>query len=66
MLLFATSEHAAQAVVSTLRDAGIDASSSQRVGRYSVSVKFVEGREAEVLDIARAVDPAVQIKSTGT
>jgi hypothetical protein len=60
MLLFASSNHSAHALASALKKADIEAGvGRERAGSFPVSVNVAEDREAEVLDIARAVDPAI-------
>ena len=61
MLLLASSNHAAHAVASALKEADIQAGvGRERDGRFPISVMVADDRGAEVLDIARAVDPAIQ------
>jgi hypothetical protein len=61
MLLFASSNHAAHAVARALEEADIRAGvGRERDGRFPVSVLVADDRDAEVLDIATAVDPAIQ------
>ena len=62
MLLYATSRDAAEAVVRALRARGVEAAGGNpRHGNYPVSVMVADDRGAEVLDIAKAVDPAIQV-----
>ena len=61
MLLYATSRDAAEAVVRTLRARDIEATGGNpRGGNYPVSVIVPDDRDAEVLDIAKAIDPTIQ------
>jgi hypothetical protein len=61
MLLFASSNHAAHAVVDALKKADIQAGVGRdRDGRVPVSVMVSDDRDAEVLAIARAIDPGIQ------
>jgi len=62
MLLFASTSRAAGDVVAALGSAGFEASLEPRSGAFPVSEGVAENREAEVLDIAKAVDPAVQTR----
>jgi len=62
MLLFASSNHAAHAVARALEEADIRAGvGRERGGSFPVSVMVADDRDAEVLDIAKAVDPAIQV-----
>jgi len=62
MLLYATSRDAAEAVVRALSAQNIEASGgSPRHGNYPVSVMVSDDRDAEVLGIAKAIDPAIQV-----
>ena len=62
MLLFASSNHAAHAVVRALKEADIQAGVGRdRDGKVPVSVTVSDDRDAEVLGIAKAVDPAIQV-----
>jgi hypothetical protein len=61
MLLFASSNQAAHAVARALTAAGIQAGvGRERAGSFPVSVMVSDDRDAEVLDIAKAVDPVIQ------
>ena len=64
MVLFASSSRAASDIAAALGSAGFEASFEPRsgAGAYSVSVEVAEDREAEVLDIAKAADPAFQTR----
>ena len=60
MLLYASSDSAAKAVVRSLRAAHIEAAGDgPRGGTYPVWVKVPEQREAEALDIALTIDPTI-------
>jgi len=60
MLLFASSDEAATAVGAALAWAGFEVSFQHPGDAYPLSINLAEDREAEVLDIAKAVDPAIQ------
>jgi len=60
MLLFASTEQAASDVAAALAWAGFDISFQHPTDAYPLSVKGADDREAEVLDIAKGVDPAIQ------
>jgi hypothetical protein len=61
MLLYASSDSAAQAVVRVLRAGDIEAAgATPRGGTYPVSVKVPQQREPEALDIAKTIDPTVR------
>jgi hypothetical protein len=61
MLLFASSNQAAHAVTRAITAVGTQAGvGRERAGRFPISVMVSDDRDVEVLDIAKAVDPAVQ------
>ena len=60
MLLFASSEQAASDVGAALAWAGFDVLFQHPDGAHPLSVQVAEHREAEVLDIARAIDPGIE------
>ena len=61
MLLFASSNQAAHAVASALEEAGFQAGvGRERAGSFPISVMVADDRDAEVLNIAKAIDPAIQ------
>jgi len=60
MMLHASSDSAAKAVVRALRAAHIEAAGDgPRGGTYPVWVEVPEQGEAEALDIARTIDPTI-------
>jgi hypothetical protein len=60
MLLFASSNQAAYAVARALKKAGIQAGvGRERAGSFPVSI-VAENRAAEVMEIAKAIDPAIE------
>jgi len=60
MMLHASSDAAAKAVVRALTAAHIEAAGNgPRGGTYPVWVKVAEQREAEALDIAKTIDPTI-------
>jgi hypothetical protein len=66
MLLLASSNHAAYAVASALKEAAIEAGvGRERAGSFPVSVTVAEDRQAEALDIAKAIDPSIRVEAGG-
>jgi hypothetical protein len=59
MLLYASLDQAASDVGAALAWSGFDVSFQHPGDSYPLSVKVAEDREADVLDIARAVDPDI-------
>jgi len=60
MLLFASSNRAAYAVVRALEGAGIQAwVGRERAGSFPVSVMVADDRDAEVLEIAKTIDSTI-------
>jgi hypothetical protein len=64
MLLFASSNQAAYAVVRALKEADIEAGvGRERAGSLPVSVEVAQAREAEALAIAKAIDPGIEVRA---
>ncbi len=61
MLLYASSDSAAQAVVRAFKARNIEAAGAKpRSGTYSVSIRVPSQREPEAWDIAKTIDPTIR------
>ena len=61
MMLYASSDSAAKAVVRALKARDIEAAGNNpRAGTYPVSVRVPAQREPEALDIAKTIDPTIR------